>query len=954
MFNRYTCLILVLISSVFFTQAQERERNIPVTTALQRSGLLHHEHRSEDFAANFSVQRVTRPFSLCSCFVQTQIANVNREGNIWSYQGLPFATCSGEITTRPDQNADTCNVSNLTYLWSVVSGNSVAEISGSNTGSTVNVLIRGNGAFTINLVNTVTCSDGSNCSNSAYYTDTAKACIQCACHIFAAIKPSTGTDSLRGYFGVIDGSCTGNFRKSAVSQGCDSCGPMKNIGYRWSIVAGNDVAEIAGPADQQFVQVHILKAGAYFLQLVGSGQCLDEQRCSGTAVIKDSLGCTGCKCEVSDVTITQGVKVGPFFTYKGSANSSCTGAYRSGPVECVTCTHAIGKEFKWSITSGSDIASINGADNGETVNVLVRNQGKFTLKLLVTITCEDSSQCTGAAIFEEDIPCAGCHCSAKTAITKAIEFDRFHISFFGNVDGDCTGRYLSGADCKPCGVVEIKYKWTISVGNDIAYINGPDDEPQVDVIAFKCGTLVMKLLGTVVCADGSECTEADILELPVGPGCSCGSVVQIQEPVKRANIWTYSSTLHSDCAGEFDPPDCKKCDVAQKKYRWSIGAGNNVAEIVGPANGPTVTVRILKPGDFSIDILGTTVCLDKGECSSDDSRNERVPKAGFCADSSRAQAFPNMNGGLIKHFAGRKNIELGQPVPLGAEGRDFDLLKFFCVPAFFCEATRSEHDVVLNGRVRFEWKIIAGGGGFMKHSEVPSIHATDTGDLVLFRPPDLALPASNQNPTIATATIQLSIIDDNPTGPADPVVRRNIMVTMIRWKTPSNMITVDISSANHSLPVEPPRGIVNGSCRASDPVWHSSMDLTQPHISLPAEAQGKELKTGDWVVLSANDQRDRDVLNMSCAAPQCPGTSFSETHEDNVHWQWLIATPGNSGRLVQAREGRFVAYQAPLHLPGNVDRIRVRIVARALNPTSNMVRDAYSPVGEIELTIFRR
>jgi hypothetical protein len=948
-------LFLLFISSAFIAQAQDQGKSIPEHLQAFRQI----SQRVKIDTGTVPTQwKVIRPLAVCSCAVQTQVITLNRSGTIWTFKGAPVASCSGQILTTPGQFTDSCGVRNLTYFWEVESGNDRAMITGSNTGDTVNVLITREGPFTLSLVNTLTCTDGNTCSAEAYYTGIVEECDGCTCDISVSIQRSTGTDSLRAYFGRVEGTCTGKFRRSSFNyyENCDSCGPMKNITYQWSIVSGTDVAQIVGPSNQQFVQVKIIKGGPYSLQLVGNGYCQDDEtHCSKADVIKDSLPCPGCKCEISEVTIVPRAKSGNVYSYNSQVKSSCKGSYAVGPGECITCSEPISKTYKWSITSGSDIATIIGADNGPSVNVQVRNAGRFTLKLLVTVKCPGGGDdCTEGDVYEEIIPCTGCECDVTAEINKNVQVvNDSTLNFLGRVNGNCTGRYQNGADCVDCKTTEIRYKWSITVGNAIAHIKGPDNGPMVKVIVTGCGTIVVKLLGTTVCSDGSECRAADILELPVGPGCECDANVSINEASKRGNIWTYTSQFNATCGGEFNPPTCEKCKVLMQKYKWKIAAGPNVAEIVGPDNGPSVTVKILKPGDFTITMVGTTVCSDKKECSDFDFRLETVPKAGFCSDSTRMDIGPPMSGGLMRRFTGSKQVKLNELIPLGAEGRDYDLLNFFCIPSLLCDKTRSQRDVALNGRVRFEWTVLSGGGGFVKSSSGP-VGQTDSGDLVLFRPPTLAPPVSDQNPTVATVIIRLLVIDDNPTGAIDPVVERQIIVTLTRHQNPANKLTVDVSSPVYVLPMPPSLGQVNGGCQASSPWWKSLNDLATPVIFLPEGVQNKTIRTGEWVILRASDDRDPDKLFINCTSWECPGTLFSQEFEDNVRWVWDIAAPPGLGTLVQANGGRFVAYRAPDNLPANRNRMQVRISAKAFNGDSNrMIYDVTSHYGNILLTIVR-
>src|SRR3712207_6595546 len=106
---------------------------------------------------------------------------------------------------------DSCGVAGVTYSWSVVSGNDIAAIIVSSTGSTVNVSLSGSGSFTLQLINTVTCSDGSSCSYYAYHTETVTTTSKkCTCQTAPiVITPTNKQGSTWTYSGTAPGTCTG-------------------------------------------------------------------------------------------------------------------------------------------------------------------------------------------------------------------------------------------------------------------------------------------------------------------------------------------------------------------------------------------------------------------------------------------------------------------------------------------------------------------------------------------------------------------------------------------------------------------------------------------------------------------------------------------------------------------------------------------------------------------------
>jgi hypothetical protein len=103
------------------------------------------------------------PSSKCSCQASCTIIPGDKKGNEITYSANVKPECKGSSGTGNTRVQ--CTVGPITYNWAIgASGKDVAEIVGKTDGQTVQVKLKKDGAYTIILNGTVTCSDGTACS----------------------------------------------------------------------------------------------------------------------------------------------------------------------------------------------------------------------------------------------------------------------------------------------------------------------------------------------------------------------------------------------------------------------------------------------------------------------------------------------------------------------------------------------------------------------------------------------------------------------------------------------------------------------------------------------------------------------------------------------------------------------------------------------------------------------
>ncbi|MCK6691043.1 MAG: hypothetical protein L6Q97_02955, partial [Thermoanaerobaculia bacterium] len=108
-----------------------------------------------------------------------------------------------------------------------------------------------------------------------------------------------------------------------------------------------------------------------------------------------------CAC-ISSPVITKTLEEGNRWAYEASGTFGCAGFCGPGP-EVTQCGRIGEPSFSWMITSGGDVAEIDGAADGAGVTVLIKKSGPFVIAVHTTTTCSCAT-CDGFAGKEETVP----------------------------------------------------------------------------------------------------------------------------------------------------------------------------------------------------------------------------------------------------------------------------------------------------------------------------------------------------------------------------------------------------------------------------------------------------------------------------------------------------------------------------------------------------------------------
>lgn len=313
------------------------------------------------------------------------------------------------------------------------------------------------------------------------------------------------------------------------------------------------------------------------------------------------------------------------------------------------------------------------------------------------------------------------------------------------------------------------------------------------------------------------------------------------------------------------------------------------------------------------------------------------PKEVVCEMIIEEKVEPKMDGGLDPPKEDMV-IPRDQFVPLKAIGGDVDQLWWYCMPKKPCPETPSTEMTLLSSRVRFTWKIIKGEGAFVKLGCLPTLTAT-TGDQVIFEPPFVLIGEAKET------KIELAIIDDNPSQPSDATVKRIITIKTRRPVEDSTHHWISVESTAGKPPTGTSiTGLPKGSCKATGPKWSGTKELVKPVVVLPPVPSNDTLAFGEWIVLEATDNRDPDVVSMSCIS-DCTPSLKSRTYEDEVQWKWTIVK--GTGSFPRGSIGRFVIFSAST-VEGDVE-----LEAEVYNPSGLQIADAVPERGKVKLVVVR-
>ena len=581
-----------------------------------------------------------------------------------------------------------------------------------------------------------------------------------------------------------------------------------------------------------------------------------------------------------------------------------------------------------------------------------------------------------------------CECSVTAKVVRTGANGNT-ISFKAEANGECKGAYGVGINTfTKCGIKSTTYQWSIGSGKANATINGKNDNGSVTIQTQNNGQFIVGVKVTVTCLDGTTCEadayadqsgttvsgpgeDAPATETKPGKenppttgnpptttekvkcGCDCSVSVKISQTGFKNGKMVFGSNVKKNCKLKPCPGQgtVAQCVVASTTYSWKVTAGKDVLEIDGKGDGPGVEAKIKGSGSYVIRLTVTIVCSDGSTCEASDVIEGEIPPtttSKTCVFSWEELMIPNMDGGM-KEYKGPKVIRRDEFISLGAEGRDYDQLLWICEPIKpDCKDSRSEQTIPLNGRVRFEWRITSGEGGFVKLGCLPG-DQYDEGDNIIFMPPYVPLPIKSADTSLIT-TILLSVLDDNPTQIEDPQVDKTITITTKRSKNSPDLYTIEIvCKRDQKLPSSPPPKFIDGTCTAKGPDWELIGKLPAPTIELPDVADKDKMVLGQWIVLTT-DVRDDDLVKYYCVSQaQCPTSGTNKKYQDNVSFTWTKS----EGVFISDPTGRYVVYQAPQEMKKGETVIKVKIKVQAVNPDGGKRKDADSDWGEKTLLVYQ-
>lgn len=216
----------------------------------------------------------------------------------------------------------------------------------------------------------------------------------------------------------------------------------------------------------------------------------------------EQQGNSSCSCKC-DAIVTKIRVDGTKRYYAAKGTFECKGVWGSGP-EYFAC-EVKSVTYSWKISSGGDVAEIEGPTDGKSVKVNTLKDGSFVLGLNVTVTCSDGSTCSCYSNIEETVNISsGCNCICSAVIKRTVSDKRRRIYVVSGTF-ECEGVWGSAGDRIKCGVKEITYEWSITSGDDVATIDGRAGARSVEVKLTGTGPFVLGVHVKVTCTDGKTC-----------------------------------------------------------------------------------------------------------------------------------------------------------------------------------------------------------------------------------------------------------------------------------------------------------------------------------------------------------------------------------------------------------------------------------------------------------------
>lgn len=548
-----------------------------------------------------------------------------------------------------------------------------------------------------------------------------------------------------------------------------------------------------------------------------------------------------------------------------------------------------------------------------------------------------------------------CDCGASVKITKSGN------SLKAVATSECKGVYGVGINTFPvCSVLSTTYSWTIEEGKDNVELVGKTDGKDITLKPKNKMGYKVCVTVTVKCIDGTTCTATDCITEtgektpPPSSKCSCSASCEVIAGAKKGNTAEFSAKITAACTGTSGSGETRvQCAVGPIKYSWSIGdSGKDVAEIDGKADGSSVKVKLKKDGAYNIYLSGTVTCSDGTTCEF--SCNAEIPyipgtNEKVCLPGVDEKGDPKMVGGLKGKQAGTgstSTIFRDDFIALEAAGSDIDLVTFKCNPQLPCPDSKSEKTIPVTGKVRFEWKITAGDGKFVKLGCGAEDEKNDRGEHVIFQPPYVALPVKNADTSVITTIILTTIDDGSPV--IDAPVPKTITIKTTRKKSLPDKYEITITGGEADKPVAPALPVVDGTCKLVGPAWKPGNDLAEPMIMLPGVADADKMVLGQWIVLKTQDQKDPDDINFNCNSANCTSAPGGKSYPDNILWEWSKT----GGDFILGNMGQYVIFQAPLEMTKGKEVIEIKIKVKVMN-AAGARKDPEKTSKEITLYIYQ-
>jgi len=260
------------------------------------------------------------------------------------------------------------------------------------------------------------------------------------------------------------------------------------------------------------------------------------------------------------------------------------------------------------------------------------------------------------------------------------------------------------------------------------------------------------------------------------------------------------------------------------------------------------------------------------------------------------------------------------PMPLKALAFDKHMLIHRCM----CQEMESRKTYILDAKVRYEWSILSGRGGFIGINDGPTSR-TETGEQVLYLPPDLSPDESED------VVIRVRAFHDDPFKPPDhePVsltynvnIRRQITETGASQESereftdPGEVIDEYVYTftilKEKTLGTAPPPDIPGTEC-LPERAWRPGTGIEGELRRIP------EVCAGDHVVLEA-EGNDMDELELVCIASgkMCNMSSKEALRlGDILEFEWTAT----SGEFPRGNRGKKVVWRAPPEGGGTVDLV---------------------------------